>query len=1168
MEVFYWRKFMNYARPKVQPRFGSWCFNALLAVLVSLAAFAASASAQVTTGSVRGTVMDTSGAVVAGAKVTISDPKTQTTQTTQSNDSGEFSFTNLLAGDYMIMVEATNFKPTTLSDVRISINRTLDLQVMVMAGGAGEIVEVSAGGAELVETTTSTLSKSFNSRQIVDLSQTAAPAGVGVSGIYNLALTAGNVSSGGGVGVGVGGSIGGQRPRNNNFTVDGIDNNDKAVTGPQIYISPETVNELSVLTNQFSAEFSRSNGGQFIAVTKSGTNEFHGSAYGFFLNRRLNALDVQQKLQGFTRETNPRLDSGRYGFNVAGPIVKDKLFFFGSFERQQLGQAATPASVQGFTAAGLAQLAAIPGLSPTNLGIIQQFLPTAPVQGVNDDGTPMTVTVQGVSLPIGQLNFAAPNFQTQRNVVANFDFNQSEKMTHRVRFIFNRIRAIDNTADLPAFFTSTPNDGRLFSYTNVYSFSPRLANEFRFSFRRSVSNTPVPNVPFSGLDVFPNLTFQDLAVNIGPNPNGPQSGVENNYQFINNVTYTIGNHTLKFGGDVRQNIAPQVFVQRSRGDYNYNSVETFLLDQAPDGIIAQRSVGVSPFAGNQKSFFGFAQDDWRVTRNLTLNLGLRYSYQQLPFTARRQDLNAAASVPGLLEFRSPEPDKNNFAPVVGLAYAPDFKSGLLNKVFGGSGQTAIRAGFSLGYDVVFDNLFLNALPPQFNSTRDANIGAGTGNFLATGGILPNGAVPSQGLAPTLGTGVTDPATLRRITSNFIPDQQVPYSITYTLGIQRQFLNDYSLEVRYVGTRGVRLLTQNRINVQPIVNASNALPTFLTDPGQGVVDSLTNSRAMLETNIAQRIISPAFRNAGFTNPITAFLSNGNSSYNGLSVTVQKRLSKGLFFTASYTYSHLIDDSTAELFTTVFSPRRPQDFQSLRGERASSALDSRQRLSITGSYDIPYFTKSDNKLSRILLGGFSLTGTATFEDGKPFTPLSGQDANLNNDAAGDRTIFNSNGRANSVSAVRALFTSAASPLGAGQVVGYVAVDPNAQFIQAGRGTLATAGRNTHRLPGIQNFDFGVFKSFSFSETMKIQFRVDFFNLFNHAQFTPGSVNSVNPVQTQGQSAVNVNQVSFTSGLQRDPQNPLRGIGVNNPDFNRPEQNLSSNPRIIQLALRFNF
>src|SRR5205085_107772 len=253
-----------------------------------------SAHAQVTTGNVRGTVTDPNGAVVPNAKVTITQKSTNVSQTTQTTDTGDYEIRGLIpADDYAIKIEAASFKTLTLNDVRVQLNQTTDVPAKLEIGAIGETVEVTAGGAELVDTTTQNLSKSFNSRQVVELAQTSTGLGV-----YNLALIAPNVSSSGGVGVGSGGSIGGQRPRNNNFVVDGIDNNDKGVTGPQVYISPETVGEFSLLQNQYSAEFARSTGGQFILATKSGTNEFHGTAYFFLRNRKLNAIDTLDKQPG------------------------------------------------------------------------------------------------------------------------------------------------------------------------------------------------------------------------------------------------------------------------------------------------------------------------------------------------------------------------------------------------------------------------------------------------------------------------------------------------------------------------------------------------------------------------------------------------------------------------------------------------------------------------------------------------------------------------------------------------------------------------------------------------------------------------------------------------------------------------------------------------------
>jgi hypothetical protein len=261
------------------------------------------AHGQATTGGIRGVVTDPNGAVVSGAQVTLTRKSTGGTQTAQTNASGQFEFTNLLpANDYSVSIEAPNFKNVTLTDVRVSVTQATDLPVQLEPGQVTETVTVTAGGAELVNTTSANLSKAFSSRQVVELAQTTAGPAGSPAGVNNLALLAPNVTSSGGVGVGTGGSVGGQRPRDNNFVVDGVDNNDKSVTGPQSYISPDEVAEFTLLQNQFSAEFARSNGGNFLTVTKSGTNDFHGTGYGFFRNRYLNALDTIQKNAGITRD--------------------------------------------------------------------------------------------------------------------------------------------------------------------------------------------------------------------------------------------------------------------------------------------------------------------------------------------------------------------------------------------------------------------------------------------------------------------------------------------------------------------------------------------------------------------------------------------------------------------------------------------------------------------------------------------------------------------------------------------------------------------------------------------------------------------------------------------------------------------------------------------------
>src|SRR6185503_19907916 len=419
------------------------------AMTIVVLACGISIHAQVTTGTVRGVVTDQTGAVVPGASVTITDPNTKTSQTAESGGGGEYEFNNLLAGTYTITVQppsGSNFSPLTVSDVRVKINQVTDVTTVLQPGEATASVTVSAGGAELVNTTSLNLSKDFSSRQVVDLAQTT-QGGVGAGGgIYNLALISPNVVSSGGVGVGTGGSVGGQRPRDNDFIVDGIDNNAKTVSGPQIYISPESVAEFNVLTNQASAEFARSTGGQFITVTKSGSNDFHGTVFEYFRNKKLNALDNLQKLSGITRDENPRFDQNRYGFNVGGPLYlprfghsglstypwsgKNRLFFFFQFEQTGLGQAASPGNISAPTAEGLAVLQGLSGISATNLAAFRQFVPVAssnnagtiPICAVPRDASGTCPSSSELDVPIGNISFAAPNFQNNRNIVFNLDF--------------------------------------------------------------------------------------------------------------------------------------------------------------------------------------------------------------------------------------------------------------------------------------------------------------------------------------------------------------------------------------------------------------------------------------------------------------------------------------------------------------------------------------------------------------------------------------------------------------------------------------------------------------------------------------------------------------------------------------------------------------------------
>ena len=329
--------------------------------------------AQAVSGNIVGTVTDSSGAAVVGAEVVATKVATGVSATTKTSSTGEYRFDNLLAGTYRVTAKSSGFRTTSVV-AEVLLNQTGTVNVTLSPGASTETVEVS-GEAPIIDTTTAQLQTTYEDRQLLDLPTS----GLGVStngqnlGVLNLALLDSGVGSTGGLGAGTGPSVGGQRPRNNNFTVEGVDNNNKGITGPLIYVPQDAVANFSVLQNQFNSEFGHSSGGQFNLAVQSGTNSFHGKAYEYFQNRNLNAVDTSLANQGIFK--NPRFDSNRFGGQFGGPIFKNKLFFFANFEYNPVGQAASPGSpLLAPTDAGYAQLLAIPGASAANINALKNYV--------------------------------------------------------------------------------------------------------------------------------------------------------------------------------------------------------------------------------------------------------------------------------------------------------------------------------------------------------------------------------------------------------------------------------------------------------------------------------------------------------------------------------------------------------------------------------------------------------------------------------------------------------------------------------------------------------------------------------------------------------------------------------------------------------------------------
>jgi hypothetical protein len=1112
-----------------------------------LVLFPASLLAQLTSGNITGTVYDPTGATVPGVSVTAHNVATGADQSTTSTSAGEYRFENLAIGTYTITAAVSGFAKAEVANIHVVLNQTVTANVKLVIGQTSTQVEVIEAAAP-VDTTTAQIQTTYEAKQIGDL-----PSSSSGSGVINLSLLNAGVATSGGSGYGTGPSVGGQRPTNNNFTIEGIDNNDLAVTGPVVTLPNDAVSEFSVLQNQFSPDFGHSSGGQFNQVVKSGSNQFHGMAYEYFQNRNLNAADNLNAVEG--NPLHPRFDSNRFGGNFGGPIRRNKLFFFADYEYSPTGGSSSTAYFAP-TAAGYAILSALSGINQTNLTEYRKYLGTAPTAAATAAlpfGAPILVApgpgsneslatgvfapgaTGAISIPAGQISSSLPSYTNSEFGVASIDYNISERDSLRGRFILNRTGIIDTSGFPSVFFGVTPINAYLATLSEYHTFTPTLLNEFRLGYNRVSTTTPVfGNQSFPGLDTFPNLNIFELNAAYGPDQSAPQYRIQNLYQLSDNVTWTKGNHSFKFGFDGWSAISPSHFIQRSRGDYEWNFLSDYLYDSTPDGI-AQRSLGNTTFYQNQQLLGAYANDNWKITPNLTINLGVRYEYLTVPLGEQTQALNAGAGVPGLLEFHSPTTQKFNFMPRIGVAYSP-----------GTGGKTSIRAGFGITKDVLYSNLGISSGPPQLSSTIDVT-GLNATGFLAGGGILPNSTV-----------AIPEGAAARAATSSFIPNQKRPEAYSWNFGIQHQFAGNYVFETRYVGTRGLFLPIQVQLNRQAAVNASNALPVYFTTPSQATLDSLTSNLSSLRSAFNNGgYLVPAYAEAGFTGQITAFMPQGNSTYHGWSNQLSRRFSNGLQFQGSYTWSHNIDDSTDALNSTVLAPRRPMDSQNLRLERASSLLDYRNRIVLQMLYDIPLF-KNRGWWMKNIIGNWEVAPVYTYQSGQHVTPQSAVDSNLNADSAPDRVMINPAGNPHVGTTATALTNSA------GQTVAYLAVNPNARFITAPQGTLPNGGRSLLNLNPIDNIDLTLVKRLALTERFKVEFSLRGTNLLNHPQYTGGYLNDVAPFGPPGGVGGGAGYAAGTAAgnLARNTILPSSSI------FGQWSQAFSSNPRSLQLALKLIF
>jgi len=1071
-----------------------------LALVVLLYVFTgAAALGQTTTGRLRGQVLDPSGGAVASAQVTVTNQQTGVTVTITTTSAGTYELPSVLPGLYKVSVEAKGFRTLVKKDVPVLADQNNVADAQLELGSASETVEVVAGTVA-VQTTSATLNNNFNATDI----QLPGAAGTLNGSPLNLAVLAPNVVAMPGGVTGVGGSVGGTRPRDNNFTVDGVDDNNLGVTGNNSTVIPDAVSEFSLTTNQFSAEYGHSAGGQFSLVTKTGTNNWHGSAEWYNQNRNYNSMDnlTKDAIAGGTIPGQPAYDNNRFGGTLGGPLKKNKWFIFGAYEYTTLHGQGTATPLIAPTASGLSLLQSMAADSAVK-NILANF-PVAPASDL------APITVNGQSVPIGNVVIISPLFQREHDAIVNTDYTLGKHQLG-ARFLFNQENFINPVNSTQAVFNQAePIHNRKIALSDVWTVNNTVVNDLRLQY--SYFSLALVN-PCS---VCPNdVTIGDLGFNtIGPSDNQFQK--QNTYQILDTLTWSHGKHTFKFGGQYNHFIYPQFFLPRSNGDYWYNFTQDLVNDDlasVPGRTL--RGAGTGSFLGTQSAFFVFAQDDIKLTPKLTVNLGLRYEYWTNPVGGNTQSLNAISSVPGLIVFGKPGTDKNNVAPRIGLAFDPT-----------GSGKTAIRAGFGIAYDVKFQNFASITLPPQLQSELNPNSACGL-TPQPSWCTTPNGAgfLAGGGLPPTYIAPTTQVAA-RNLTTSFIDNTVMPKILTWSLSVQHELYRNASMEVRYLGTRGLELPVQFRRNFISAFDGGVApLPTFFQ-----ASDVPTSWTASTPTDAAFNSFNPnTYSQFGFEGNITSDPPLGGSKYNAASVSFTQRSRFGLTFNANYTWAHTTDNSTNEFFTSLLNPRRAQDTNRLADDWGNSDLNVAQHFALSWTYQVPNF-ENWNGFIRALTNGFQIGSVLLVQTGQPVTIQSGLDSNGNGDSAGDRASLNRFGTTRTGSDVFAVCALPGNTVGLSNggpgafgtptgitsggacfnptdptggtffpAIGYTPVNPQAKYVVTGPGAQANLGRNSVTTPGFTTLNLSVAKNINFAESKYLQLKADFFNILNHPNYT---------------------------------------------------------------------
>jgi Carboxypeptidase regulatory-like domain/TonB dependent receptor len=1192
----------------------------VLALLLAVLFLSSPAFPQGNTGRILGTVTDQSGGYVTSATVTVVNVAQGTTRTLTTDSSGAYAFISLLPATYTVKVEAKGFKSFERQNLLLEVGKDLTVDVALQTGSITETVTITEE-APMVDTTSTTLGGTISNETINELPLN------GRNYQNLLTLRPGTtIYPGGGPWTQMTNGI---RPEDTSYIVDGVTNDESfmglsvtnaaAVLGDAATLIPiDAIQEFNTQVNP-KAEFGWKPGAITSVGLKSGTNQIHGSAYAF---GRSDSFDARNYFDPVGTPKTP-LELEQFGGSAGGKFISDKLFWFGAYERQTYtvgnaltGNVPTSSSIANGTGQGCVML------TTGNCNIsVPDAVADLEAQNASFVVNPLSEYLLGFYTPNSSqgksVALTYPNVNGSNNGLGKIDYHVNDKNTISGSYFYGNdtIVGMDSNELLAQFRTSVHSVAQAVAAHWTWTPNSTWANELRGGFTHYVLqivpddvsfpyviNTGITNPLLSGI---PNIKIPGFT-ELGAFHNFPKVvGPDKVFDFIDQVSYLRGQHSIKFGGEIRRDLVHQATYRGGRGRVSFTDLESFL---SGDPTNASFLAGDPTRNLSQWLYAGYAQDDWRITRKITLNLGLRYEFQAVPTEANNLLGNWEPSV-GLEQVGKNigslyNPTHTNFSPRIGVAWD-----------ISGKGTTVIRAGTSIVYDLLSMSTYMSQQNLQsavalfgggvvptgaqiFDNGACAAGCPGIGNITAAGVIIPGSGPVSltwkdqtTAIYPSNVTGLLqctpgNPCNTFSMDRNF----RTPYVENWTVGIQHAFSSKISFETTYVGNHAVKLPGVYDVNQPPVGSGWSPADISACIAGLDSPDGMTpyvgcGPNGGGEIQGRPYVANNQYVYLGLINRLANLYG---SSYNGWQNTLTGRNFHGLDFVLGYTYAHGIDDLSSNWVAFL-----PMDSARPFLDRGSSDGDIRHRFTLSMTYSLP-----EKKTKSQLLEGWQVNTIITEQTGQPWN-INDQTNDLSGtgeladrwDLFGSAGNFSSGGQNSQILctngasggcnyvtypsgttvnlpdaqtaadwalcqtyATGALQTSLNVTINNGTGGCYVSKNGKSVMLPNGVGQFGTMGRNVFRDLGFHNIDFSVSKNFHLGERVKAQFRAEMFNVFNHPNFA----NPYGATSGYGQAAFADPSVLGTFGCGcATPDgaafNPVLGSGSN---------------RAIQLGLKFLF